>query len=62
MKTYICDCCGEQIKNPFKVKMVQFLIGIDFEYGLPDPFKRKEKIDLCGDCWDYVKKRKWREE
>lgn len=56
MKTYICDSCGEIIDDPYKVKMKEFYVGMDIDYGIATPLKRKRisKVHLCDDCFSSL--------
>ena len=62
MKVYICDCCGERLIKSYKEKMFSLYFGYDFQGRVTDVFKKKQRIDLCGDCWSYIRERKWKEE
>lgn len=57
MKTYVCDLCDHTIKDPYKVNMREFFVGVAIEsYGLlPENSKRRQKIHLCGDCFEILK-------
>lgn len=57
MKTYVCDLCDHVIKEPYKMNMREFFVGAAFEsYGvLPENSKRRQKIHLCGDCFETLK-------
>lgn len=57
MNTYICDACGSVITDPYKVKMKEFYIGCEFDYGtvFPRHSTRKQKIHLCDGCYRNLK-------
>ena len=54
---YVCDSCGEMMKNPHDVKMKEFYIGCSFDLDGVYPFfdSRKVKIHLCDDCYHGLK-------
>lgn len=55
MRVYQCDSCKKKtITNPYKVKMKEFALGVDFCCGilLPTKSKLKIKIHLCEDCYE----------
>ena len=55
-KQYVCDCCGEILFDPHKVKMKEFYIDLDYDYLLAFIGKhRKTKINLCADCFSALK-------
>ncbi len=53
MKTYVCDCCGQVIKDPYEQNLKEFYMGyrktgtIAYRCGM----ERDIIIDLCGDCY-----------
>lgn len=49
MKTYKCDSCEREIKDPYKQYMKEFRVVYD-EDG-PWSFKYRKKIHLCEDCF-----------
>lgn len=54
MKAYVCDACGETMKDPYEAKMRMFYIGVEFDYGYAfrrNAKTRKTKVHLCGDCY-----------
>lgn len=55
---YICDSCGMVIDDPYKVKMKEFYVGYDFDYGMTFPVNshRKKKVHLCDECYHALKK------
>ena len=55
MKTYKCDSCGVEIKEPYIEKMKEFCLSAEFdEHGVfPKPWKKKIKIVMDKDfSWD----------
>lgn len=52
MKVYKCDICEKMIENPYKTKMKEFYVGIDFDItGLfPKKYKQTRKIHICDTC------------
>lgn len=53
MRVYQCDSCNKVISNPHTVKMKEFYVGMDIDYGIAIPIecKRKIKIQICDDCY-----------
>ena len=53
MKVYKCDSCGRTIDNPYKVKMKEFYISYEYDYGIAFPYnyRKKTKIHLCENCY-----------
>lgn len=53
MKVYQCDSCKKVISNPYTIKMKEFYLGADFDYGIAIPIecKSKIKIHLCDECY-----------
>lgn len=59
MKGYICDICEKFVDNPFKVKMKEFVMAVDWGDGIATPSKIRNKVHMCGDCYtkfvNYIK-------
>ena len=57
MKVYKCDACEATIENPYDVRMKEFYIGMDFDYGMAFPCGavRRTKVHLCDDCFKSLK-------
>ena len=56
-KVYVCDACGDTIRNPHAVKMKEFYIGCSFDLGggvFPSFDTRKVKVHLCDDCYNAL--------
>lgn len=53
MKTYKCDSCGVEIKEPYIEKMKEFCLSGEIdEHGVfPKPWKKKIKVHLCKHCF-----------
>lgn len=53
MKVYVCDACGETIKEPHVVKMKEFCFDSDNdEHGVfPIHAVHKRKVHLCDVCY-----------
>lgn len=43
MKVYKCDSCGRTIDNPYKVKMKEFYISYEYDYGIAFPYNYRKK-------------------
>lgn len=56
-KMYVCDSCGEPMRDPHKVKMREFYVGYVYEYGTAFPVdaSRKTKVDLCEECYENLR-------
>lgn len=52
-KAYVCDACGLTIKDPYRVKMKEFYVGMDIclDIALPRPSKRRVQVELCDECY-----------
>ena len=53
-KAYACDACGMVITDPYKVKMREFYVGVEFDCGMAFPCNVKtckSKVHLCDDCY-----------
>lgn len=59
MKGYICDICEKFVDNPFKVRMREFVMTVDWGDGIATPSKIRHKVHMCGDCYtkfvNYIK-------
>lgn len=57
MKRYVCDSCQKIINNPYEVRMKEFFISTEYDYGMvfPVPTKTKRRIHLCDDCFNALK-------
>ncbi len=57
MKAYICDICGLPIKEPYSARMREFCFTVSNcdIYQVPEKTKRKEKIQLCNNCFEGFK-------
>lgn len=56
-KMYVCDSCGEPMRDPHKVKMREFYVGYVYECGTAFPVdaSRKTKVDLCEECYENLR-------
>ena len=57
-KVYKCDCCEVMINNPYKAKMKEFYVGVDFDLvcgALPLSKKNTTVIHLCEECYKGLK-------
>lgn len=56
-KMYVCDSCGEPMRDPHKVKMREFYVGYVYECGISFPVdaSRKTKVDLCEECYESLR-------
>lgn len=53
MKVYKCDSCGKVIENPFKIKMKEFFVGVDFDLTgiFPKKTKLTKRVHICDECY-----------
>ena len=55
-KQYICDCCGEVLRDVHKVKMKEFYFDLDYDLPLAVVgAKKAKKAHLCDDCFSALK-------
>ena len=55
-KVFVCDCCGEVVKDPFGVKFREYTRSLGF-YGdrISNASEIKENtIDLCRKCYSNL--------
>lgn len=52
-KVFMCDCCGEVVKDPFAVNFREYTRMLRFEnFELHNKAEIKEEtIDLCQECY-----------
>ena len=57
-KVYVCDACGVTMKDPYEVKMREFFVGMEFDYGQAFPCNVKtckQKVHLCDNCYHALR-------
>lgn len=54
MKVYKCDSCGKMIENPYKIKMKEFFVGVDFDITgmFPKKTKLTKRVHICDECYE----------
>ena len=50
-KVYLCDACGEVVKDPWTTKMKEFYVETDIT-GMPLGWTKRVKIHLCAECYE----------
>ena len=53
MKVYQCNSCGRIIADPHRVKLQEFTVELESDWGMwfTTRRKRKVKVHLCKDCF-----------
>lgn len=56
MKVYKCDSCGKMIENPYKIKMKEFFVGVDFDITgmFPKKTKLTKRVHICDECYECL--------
>lgn len=57
-KAYVCDACGETMKDPYEANMREFFVGTEADFGMIFPCNVKtfkHKVHLCDGCYHSLK-------